>query len=226
MGVVDLLGGAAQGASDSQEQGRGDGRSALSDEKAHASTPPPRPDTTTALLTHTPVGPLRLTATTNGLRSVSFLEGPDDLPRELSRSGSNALRARGHLRDTVSVLRGYFAGLCTTWDLNLDLAGCSDFQIAVFKALRGIPYGSLESYGELAREFGGSEHARAVGRAVGSNPIPVIIPCHRVVRNDGRLGGFSGGLERKAALLRLEGIDVEAGSSSGRIIPGGLRLDL
>jgi methylated-DNA-[protein]-cysteine S-methyltransferase len=226
MGVIDLLGGTAHDPSDPEARVRDGNRSAPAGGTAEPSVPPPRPDTATILLTHTPVGPLRLTATTDGLRSVSFVDGPDDLPRELSRSGSNALRARGHLRDAVSVLRGYFAGLCTNWDLKLDLEGCSDFQMAVFEALRGIPYGSLESYGELAREFGGSEHARAVGRAVGSNPIPVVIPCHRVVRNDGRLGGFSGGLERKAALLRLEGIDVESGSSSGRIIPGGLRLDL
>lgn len=226
MGVIDLLGGTAREPLDPKENGLGDVVTAHPGGSAVTPTPTPRPDTATTLLSHTPVGPLRLTATTDGLRSVSFVDGPDDLPRELSRSGSNALRARGHLRDTVSVLRGYFAGLCTSWDLKLDLEGCSDFQMAVFGALREIPYGSLESYGELAREFGGSEHARAVGRAVGSNPIPIIIPCHRVVRNDGRLGGFSGGLERKAALLRLEGIDVEAGTSSGRIIPGGLRLDL
>lgn len=221
MGVIDLVGGAASDPSGLPASPLQTGASPETPE-----TPAARPDTATTLLTHTPVGPLRLTATAQGLRSVSFLDGPDDLPRELSRAGSNSLRARGHLRDTVGVLRGYFAGLCTKWSLKLDLSGCSDFQKAVFNALLSVPFGTLESYGELAKDLGGSEHARAVGRAVGSNPIPIIVPCHRVVRNDGRLGGFSGGLDRKAILLRLEGIDVEGGASSGRIIPGGLRLDL
>jgi len=221
MGVIDLIDGAAP------ELPAPDRNDAL--DRAKAVEPPeakPRPDAATAMLTHTPVGPLRLTATTAGLRSVTFVDGPDDLSRELSRAGSKASRARGHLRDTVSILRGYFAGVCTDWSLKLDLEGYSDFQITVFEALCRIPFGTLESYGEIAQDLGGPEHARAVGRAVGSNPIPIIVPCHRVVRNDGRLGGFSGGLDRKAELLRLEGIDVEGGASSSRIVPGGLRLDL
>jgi O-6-methylguanine DNA methyltransferase len=112
------------------------------------------------------------------------------------------------------------------WDLSLDLEGLSDFQLEVFQALQRIPFGSTRSYGDLAEVFGGPENARAVGRAVGSNPLPIIIPCHRVLRHDGRLGGFSGGLERKATLLQLEGLDVEGTSGSSRVVLGGLRLDL
>lgn len=96
------------------------------------------------------------------------------------------------------------------FDVPLDLEGTTEFRRRVWQRLREIPRGRVVSYGELARELGGgSGAARAVGGAVGSNPLPIVIPCHRVVRADGGLGGFGGGLPRKAALLRLEGVDVE-----------------
>src|SRR5207302_1322647 len=97
-------------------------------------------------------------------------------------------------------LRQYFAGELRDFDLPLDPAG-SEFQVSVWKQLRGIPYGETTSYGEIARRLGKTSAAsRAVGLANGSNPIPVVIPCHRVVGADGSLTGYAGGLDRKQLL--------------------------
>jgi methylated-DNA-[protein]-cysteine S-methyltransferase len=186
-----------------------------------------RPDLAVAIMGHTPVGTLRISATADGVRTISFLDTDPELPPpSLSRSGSDATRARIHLRDAEAVLRGYFAGVCTTWDLPLDLEGLTGFQREIFQALMEIPFGKTRTYGDLAEPFGGKDHAQAVGQAVGSNPIPILIPCHRVLRHDHSLGGFSGGLSHKATLLRLEGLDVDGASASTRVIEGGLRLDL
>ena len=100
-------------------------------------------------------------------------------------------------------LRGYFAGKLEKFDLPLAPSGTS-FQRKVWSALRDIPYGETRSYGELARNTGNSKASRAVGAANGQNPIPVIIPCHRVVGSDGSLTGFGGGLDTKRFLLELE----------------------
>ncbi|MFN3763308.1 MAG: methylated-DNA--[protein]-cysteine S-methyltransferase, partial [Anaerolineae bacterium] len=91
------------------------------------------------------------------------------------------------------------------FDLPLDLRG-TPFQRRVWEELRRVPYGQTVAYGELARRVGRPGAARAVGRAVGANPVPIIVPCHRVVGADGSLVGYGGGLEIKAALLRLEGV--------------------
>lgn len=88
------------------------------------------------------------------------------------------------------------------------LVGGTPFQLSVWKAMLSIPHGSTVSYGDLARRVGRPGAARAVGQAVGSNPIPLLIPCHRVVATDGGLGGFGGGLAMKTALLRQEGVSV------------------
>ena len=119
-------------------------------------------------------------------------------------------RAGGHdddtalLREAAHQLRAYFAGTRRSFDLPLDARG-SAFQRAVWDQMLAIPYGETRSYGELARATGGI--ARAVGTACGANPIPIFIPCHRVLAADRRLGGFSGGKgpETKALLLTLEG---------------------
>lgn len=115
-----------------------------------------------------------------------------------------------HLTGALDLLERYLAGDPVTFDVPLDLEGTTEFQRRVWQRLRKIPRGRVVSYGDLARELGGGPGAaRAVGGAVGSNPLPIVIPCHRVVRADGGLGGFGGGLPRKAALLRLEGVDVQ-----------------
>ena len=104
------------------------------------------------------------------------------------------------------MLRGERAG----FDLALDLGGGTPFQQAVWQALLRIPRGQTASYVALARSIGKPQAVRAVGAAVGRNPLSVVVPCHRVLGSDGSLTGYAGGLERKQALLRLEGIAIKA----------------
>ena len=119
------------------------------------------------------------------------------------------------------------AGDRRSFDVELDLSGVtSDFQRDVYERLREVPYGRVVSYGRIAEDIGKPDQARAVGQAVGANPIPIIIPCHRVIGSDGRLTGFSGGLAAKVSLLRLEGIDVDGPTASSRVHPEVIPLDL
>jgi methylated-DNA-[protein]-cysteine S-methyltransferase len=111
---------------------------------------------------------------------------------------------RGLLDRVEAQLNEYFAGKRTTFDLPLEPSG-TDFQLSVWKLLRKIPYGVTTSYGELARRLGDPKATRAVGAANGANPIPIIVPCHRVVGSKGELTGFGGGIERKRWLLEHEG---------------------
>lgn len=102
----------------------------------------------------------------------------------------------------------YFAGRRTEFDLALDLSGVTPFRARVYESLLDVGYGATTTYGGLARAIGSPGAARAVGGAVGANPIPVVIPCHRVLAGGGALGGFTGGLDHKRTLLRTEGISV------------------
>jgi methylated-DNA-[protein]-cysteine S-methyltransferase len=142
----------------------------------------------------TPIGPLGLTASGAGLRRVRF--------------HARGLRTEGRspvLDEAAAQLGAYFAGELTAFDLPLDLDG-TDFQLACWRALATIPYGQTVSYGEQARRLGlGPAAARAVGTANGQNPLPLILPCHRVIGADGSLTGFGGGLETKRFLLEHEG---------------------
>jgi methylated-DNA-[protein]-cysteine S-methyltransferase len=109
------------------------------------------------------------------------------------------------LRDARQQLLEYLAGARTSFDLPLDLSMGTPFQRRVWNTLRAIPYGQLWSYRGLASRVGGVQYARAVGGAVGANPMPIIVPCHRVVAQDRTIGGFSSGLPAKRRLLALEG---------------------
>jgi O-6-methylguanine DNA methyltransferase len=102
-------------------------------------------------------------------------------------------------------LLDYFAGRRDTFDMVLDLSQGTVFQRQVWRMLQRVPYGKLRSYQWIATRVGGRRYARAVGNAVGANPLPIVIPCHRVVAHDASLGGFSGGLPMKRKLLALEG---------------------
>ena len=111
--------------------------------------------------------------------------------------------------------------------MRLDFSGVtSEFQRVVYNRLIRVPHGHVTSYGQIAREMGKPDQARAVGQAVGANPIPIMIPCHRVVSSDGRLTGFSGGLKRKVELLKLEGVGVDGSSAKSRVHPEVIPLDL
>lgn len=106
--------------------------------------------------------------------------------------------------DVYKQLEEYFRRDRKKFDIPLDLSG-TDFQLKVWKELSRIPYGKVLSYGDIAGRVGGSTYIRAVGRANGQNPVPIIIPCHRVIESTGRIGGYSGGIEIKQKLLELEG---------------------
>lgn len=122
----------------------------------------------------------------------------DVTPEPFPRAADDAMR------EIKAQLHEYFAGKRRTFDLALAAAG-SPFEQRVWARLREIPYGATTSYGAIAGEFGLINGARAVGRANGANPIPIVIPCHRVIGADGTLTGFGGGLPLKQALLELEG---------------------
>ena len=160
-----------------------------------------------------PLGDLVLTATETGLTGVYFptsrhhlaVRSPSPVsphpltPSPVGRGGTNDL-----LNRVEAQLKEYFAGKRTTFDLPLEPSG-TDFQLSVWELLRKIPYGVTTSYGELARRLGEPKASRAVGAANGANPIPIIVPCHRVVGSKGELTGFGGGIERKRWLLEHEG---------------------
>jgi methylated-DNA-[protein]-cysteine S-methyltransferase len=111
-------------------------------------------------------------------------------------------------KDSAAQLGEYFAGSRRTFDLELAPYG-TDFQLRVWAALRAIPYGAVRNYGDIARAIGQPGAARAVGQANGCNPLPIVIPCHRVIASDGTIGGYSGGLAIKHRLLALEGAELD-----------------
>jgi methylated-DNA-[protein]-cysteine S-methyltransferase len=144
------------------------------------------------------VGPLMLAGSNDGLRLVSFGAG------KRARSVDPAWRQDDSaFVEVVNQLQSYFAGERKIFDLQLALEG-TEFQKKVWTALRKIPYGETVSYKELAARVGSPKAMRAVGAANGANPIPIIVPCHRVIGNDGSLTGFGGGLPLKKKLLELE----------------------
>ena len=121
------------------------------------------------------------------------------------------VRFGGHSLDDDPVtqqLREYLAGERKKFDLPLDLSGVTPFRAEVLRELSKVPYGETTTYSELARTVGNPKAVRAVGSACATNPLPILIPCHRVLRADGSLGGYRGGEAAKRFLLRLEGIDV------------------
>ena len=120
-------------------------------------------------------------------------------------AGSSDEPPSGMLRRARQQLTEYLAGTRTSFTLPLDFSGGTAFQRRVWKTLRAIPYGELWSYRGLATRVGGVQYARAVGGAVGANPLPIIVPCHRIVAQDRTIGGFSSGLPAKRRLLALEG---------------------
>lgn len=153
-----------------------------------------------------PVGPLLLAATPLGLVRVAYQrEGYDAVLQALARKISpRILAAPRRLDEAARQVEEYFAGRRTTFDLALDLRLSAGFRRTVLGHLAAISYGHTESYAEVAAATGHPGAVRAVGSACATNPLPVVVPCHRVVRSDGSLGGYLGGLEVKRTLLELE----------------------
>jgi methylated-DNA-[protein]-cysteine S-methyltransferase len=146
----------------------------------------------------TPIGPLTLVAGPQGLREVRFPNG-----RPVGPADGPARPDDPVLAQAATQLEEYFAGTRQDFDIPLDPHG-SPFQLAAWRGLTTIPFAETVSYGEQARRLGHDGKARAIGAANGSNPLPVIVPCHRVIGSDGSLTGFGGGLETKAWLLHHE----------------------
>lgn len=159
------------------------------------------------------IGPLLLAATGTGLVNVVFHAGPAVRERALgelrTRLGAEPVENPGSARlaEPTRRLAEYFAGSSREFSLALDWSLTSGFNRQVLRELAtGVPYGTVVGYGDLAARVGQPGAAQAVGAAMGSNPLPVVVPCHRVVESDGGLGGFGGGLDTKRKLLALEGV--------------------
>mgnify|MGYP001467763130 CR=1 FL=1 len=173
---------------------------------------PPEPQVTWTVR-DTPVGPLLLAATHAGLVHTAFHADRRRLPRRLAwltaRLGVAPVPGTDspHLHCAAEELAAYFDGRLRRFTVPLDWRLTSGFQRRVLRELAaGVPYGTVAGYQELADRVGEPGAARAVGAAMGANPLPVVVPCHRVVEQDGGLGGFNGGRETKQRLLALEGV--------------------
>jgi len=145
-----------------------------------------------------PIGPLLLAGDAAGLRLVHFTTG-----RRPKSPRRDWVEDAASFKEVIRQLQAYFERKLREFDLPLVLEG-TEFQLLVWRNLRKIPYGETVSYGQLAHRIGSPEAARAVGLANGCNPIPIIIPCHRVIVSNGDLTGFGGGLPVKKKLLALE----------------------
>lgn len=153
--------------------------------------------------------PIYLAATALGLCRVTFPhESFEYLQTEIRRRIPNAAfsQSADHLREYSNQLKGYLDGERMGFTFPIDLRG-TPFQVSVWKALTNIPFGEARSYSDIARTIGKANAVRAVGTANGANPIPLVIPCHRVIGKNQTLTGFRGGLQMKETLLRLEGFD-------------------
>jgi methylated-DNA-[protein]-cysteine S-methyltransferase len=167
-----------------------------------------------------PLGDLILAATREGLREIDFGKDVSDvaLIKRMRESGAEAVRvqriedvepdARQYLQRAAKELEEYFGGRRARFDVPLDWGKMPPFQRAVLEATASVPFGHVDTYAGIAQRIGNPKATRAVGNALGRNPIPVIVPCHRVIRSDATLGGYTGGLGIKQHLLHLEGVTL------------------
>ena len=151
-----------------------------------------------------PLGPITLAASQVGLCGLWF-ENQKHSPTDADRQNWQADAQHPLLQSAAAQVQAYFANQPVVFDLALDLSAGTPFQQSVWQALLGIPSGQTRSYGDLARHLGKAQAVRAVGAAVGRNPVSLIVPCHRILGATGQLTGYAGGLWRKQALLQREG---------------------
>jgi methylated-DNA-[protein]-cysteine S-methyltransferase len=153
-----------------------------------------------------PLGPLWIAVGPRGVIAIHYGARPDE--RELRRIsgayGPAILPDRESCDDVFSELDQYFAGRRRSFDVAVDLAPLTPFQRRILAATARVPYGEVTTYRDVARRAGNEQASRAAGGALGANPIPIVVPCHRVVATDGSLGGYAGGLPAKRRLLALE----------------------
>jgi len=155
-----------------------------------------------------PFGPLLLAATPRGLVKLSLpnYDAGEALEELAARISPRVLEAPAQLDDARRQLDAYFEGRLREFDLPLDWRLSKGFRLRAARAIHRIPYGRTRSYAEIARSAGNERAVRAAGTACGANPIPIVVPCHRVLRSGGALGGYGGGLPMKEALLEMEGV--------------------
>ncbi len=154
-----------------------------------------------------PVGTLLLAATPAGLARLAYVDGDQEeeiLAEMAERLSPRMLSAPRRLDEPRRELDEYFAGRRREFELALDLRLMTDFTRRVLTATAAIPYGSVSTYRDVATRAGSPRGSRAAGNALGSNPLPIVLPCHRVLHSGGGLGGYTGGLERKRTLLAIE----------------------
>lgn len=153
-----------------------------------------------------PVGDLLVAATRRGLCRISYDAEPERELERLARAfGVRVLRSSKPIDEARRELAEYFDGSRHRFDLPLDVELLADFNRRVLRELARVPYGEVVTYGQLAARAARPRAARAVGTVMNRNPLPIVLPCHRVIGSNGKLVGYAGGLERKEALLRLEG---------------------
>jgi methylated-DNA-[protein]-cysteine S-methyltransferase len=158
-------------------------------------------------LVDTPLGDLLVAVTDRGVCRIAFEPELDRDLEPLARDfGLRVLRAPTAVDESRRELNEYFEGSRTRFELPLDLRVAAEFRLRVMNELARVPYGSVTTYGALAAKAGRPAAARAVGTIMNRNPVPIVLPCHRVVGASGSLVGYGGGLERKEQLLRLEGV--------------------
>lgn len=170
---------------------------------------------TYAELKDTPIGAMSFAAGDLGLQRVAFmslkaLKGTDD-----GGDGKPSLTGLEILSELMQEMNAYFFGLQRSFSAEVDWGVLEGFQARVLARAAEIPYGEVATYGQIAEDLGRSGGARTVGRALGANPMPVVIPCHRVIGSGGWLRGYSGGLDKKEFLLSLEGHHIQ----DGRVLP-------
>lgn len=166
-----------------------------------------------ASLDDTPVGRLFVALSSKGIVALDYEENEAAFISRLShRVGAKPVRSPGRLEDVAGQVTAYLEGTRQTFDLPVDLAGLTPFQQRVLQAVARVPRGKVATYAEIARRIDRPGAARAVGQALRRNPIPIIIPCHRVLASDGGLGGYTGrgGVRTKKQLLALEGVELGA----------------
>lgn len=156
-----------------------------------------------------PFGKVFLAKTDQGICRVSFRRPEDDLVDELERRELLPQRSSGHLDTVRRQFDEYFEGRRRSFDVAVDIRWGTPFQRKVLAAAAAIPFGRCERYTDVARRIGHPKAQRAVGNALGQNPVAIVVPCHRVVGSGGRLGGYTGGLDIKRSLMKIEGIDLE-----------------
>jgi methylated-DNA-[protein]-cysteine S-methyltransferase len=161
-------------------------------------------------------GSILAAATDRGLCFVSFRESAEgEYLERWTAADFTVVRSEDVLKEPMAQLARYFAGSLRNFDLPLDLRFATDFTRDVLQATARIGFGQVRTYQDVARAIKKPRATRAVGNALGKNPIPIVIPCHRVVATGGGLGGFTGGLSYKRKLLRIEGIEVGGGDLFG-----------